>query len=553
MAEPNRGADAGPQVHGRMAFDERDTLMAYLLRHPGVFSEAKQVLTPEHFTEPYEIIWAVAWQSCKDLYDQFRALPPREALETDALARIAEHPGEVPESGVRELREFFEYIFTFDTTDMFGPNYQAYGFDLLHKFLKERHWIDPVRRFIQELGDSTPVDAPALMEDFKARYSQVQGASASVMEDLVPEGGWVEAPLNLVTTGFPFLDHPMGGGVADGECYGLLGTYGSGKTMLSCGIGAEATSRAVNFGLETGTPIRDTFHFTWETPTSDIRKRVIAYEAHIPLSHLDRGPFVDTMSRRGARHAYEEEMFPDDPRGEWERYNDTRHLWERYHIADMRGTDKNPKAGSGGVEEIASELEKYRSRKGIIPDTVIIDYALICVRRFLKAKGWDPDKKLRHLLGDFGDECRRLIATKYNCKVWIVNQLSGASNKKAPGAKLNHADSAEATSFAENLWYCFCLGNKDRTNNTVVIDCTKTRRSEGSSQPAVLELKGSMARFVQADDRYMVDPNTRRVVKRSVGEVVSPGPAGMRMAARSGPRGTAGRAGPVNGMLPPGS
>lgn len=516
------GAPVGPQVHGRVAFDERDTLVMYLLRCPGVFVEARQVLTPEHFSESYEVIWAVVWGSCLDLYSQYGTLPPRHIIETDALARISNHPGEVPETGIEEVRTFFEFAYGIDEAVINEPTSQQYGFDLLHKFLKERHWTDPVRRFMQEIGDATPVDVPALLEEFKDRFNQVQGAGVSAMEDLVPHDNWADEQFDVITTGLPFLDAPMGGGASKGECYGLLGTYGSGKTMLSCAIAAEAVQRCVSEAGDGGREPEHSAMFMYETPPIDIRQRTISYIAGIKMAHLKRVPFSEHMSRRGNRHPYEEELFPDDPRGEWERYNDTRPIWNRLHVADMRGPAHNPKAGSGGIEEIAAELLKHQTRYGTQFDVVTIDYALTCVRRLIRAKNWDIDRKLRHLLGEFGDECRRLIATRFNCKVWILNQLSGQANKRAPGSRMSHADSAEATNFAENLWYCFCLGTKNRDNNTLTIDCTKTRRSEGTAAPSILELRGDLARFVQADDRYMLDPNTNRIVKKNDGQVVAP-------------------------------
>lgn len=522
MSERER-APAGPLVHGRMSFDERDTLMAYLLIHPGVFSEARQVLTPEHFTGPEEVIWAVAWGTCMDLYNQYNGqLPARHIIETEALARIENVPGEVPESGVEELRSLFEYVFNLDVAVFTSPANTPYGFDLLHKFLKERHFADPVKRFVAEIGDQIPADVPLLLEEFAARYNQVAGAGRSAMEDLVPETGWTPEEFRVIPTGFPFLDAPMGGGAARGECYGLLGAFGSGKTMLSCGIMAEAATRAVADAMASGKQPEHCAMFMYETPPDDVRKRIISYIAGIKLKHLDRVPFSQHLSRRGNRHPYEEALFPGDPRGEWERYNDTAPIWRTLHIADMRGPNHNPKAGSGGIDEIHAELEKHRTRYGTRFRAISIDYALTCCRRYISAKGWDVDRKLRHLLGGFGDECRRLIASRFDAQVWILNQLSGQANKRAPGAKVNHADSAEATNFAENLWYCFCLGTKNRENNTLTIDCTKTRRSEGVPAPTILELRGDLARFVQADDRYMLCPHTNRIMDRANGQVVAP-------------------------------
>jgi hypothetical protein len=49
------------QTHARMAFDERETMMAFLLRNSNVFAAARSILTPEHFTDPRELIYAVTW------------------------------------------------------------------------------------------------------------------------------------------------------------------------------------------------------------------------------------------------------------------------------------------------------------------------------------------------------------------------------------------------------------------------------------------------------------------------------------------------------------
>jgi hypothetical protein len=221
--------------------------------------------------------------------------------------------------------------------------------------------------------------------DLQARHAQVAGVTASAIEDLGADltGG----SLRLESTGMDFLDTPMGGGAADGEVYGILGTYGSGKTMLAGGIVAEGAVRAVNRARETGLAPRHTFYFTYETPPDDIRKRVWAYLANIRLDNLNALPYVQTLSRAGRRHPYEEQLFPTDPRGEWERFEDTAHLRRLIHIADMRGPRHNPKAGSGGVDEIAAELTKFQSRYGATPKIVVIDYALVCVRRYIKARG----------------------------------------------------------------------------------------------------------------------------------------------------------------------
>lgn len=516
----NDRTDAVAEVRGRMGFDEREVMMCYLLRHHGVFLEARSILSPEHFTEPYEIIWAVCWRSMLDLYDQFGAMPPHSALEADALCRVEEHPTEIPSSGVDEMRDFLAYMFDVDVASLSGC-YEQYGFELLQKFLKERHWTDPIRSYLHDLGRNVPVDLPALMKDYGDRLTQIDGIQVNVMEPVIPES-WEPEAIEKIPTGLDFIDSPMGGGGVQGEIYGLLGPYGSGKTMLAGQIASEMAERFAARASTTRTPPKHVFFFSYEMPVDEIRRRIISYVAKVNLNHLSGGSWTSTLSRTGRRHPYEERLLPQDPRGEYERVEDARGVTNLLHIANMRGDRRAPKAGSGWVDEIHAELEKFRRRHGGVLEVgqVFIDYALICTRRYLKAKGWDEDRKLRHLVGTFGDECRRMISDHFGCSTWILNQMSGEANKKSPASAQHYADSAEARNFAENLTYAFCLGNKDRETNCAQLVCGKTRRSEGSPRPTILKLYGELARFEAADDRYMVDASTHRIITRQQADVV---------------------------------
>jgi hypothetical protein len=137
-------------------------------------------------------------------------------------------------------------------------------------------------------------------------------------------------------------------------------------------------------------------------------------------------------------------------------------------------------------------------------------------------RGWDMDRQLRHLVGGFGDEARRLIATEFDCPVWVLNQLNTEANKRGPGSMQHHANSQEAGNFAENLWYAHCLGNKDHETQCCQIACTKTRRSQGVSHPTILKIEGDMSRLVKAGANYVVDNHTSRIMSTSVHSMVEP-------------------------------
>ena len=139
------------QVAPRMGFDEREMLMLYLLRNPGVFLEAKELLAPELFSEPYEIIWGVCWRSAIDLYDQFGSMPAKEVLEADALSRIECLPDGLPPSALDEMRNFIAYMFDVEATFLEG-GYENYGYELLKKFLNERFLADPLKSQLHGAG-----------------------------------------------------------------------------------------------------------------------------------------------------------------------------------------------------------------------------------------------------------------------------------------------------------------------------------------------------------------------------------------------------------------
>lgn len=521
-------------THGRIGFSECEMLMCFLLRDPQVFSRARPVLQVAHFTGDYEVIWALCWQACSDMYNQFGALPPHHFLLSEIRSRISDHPGQLPYNALAEVEKFLSFVFSAQQSTF--DSWREYGFSLLQKFLIERHWSDPLKRYVQDFGDANPADIQGLLTEFRNRHDTVQGIRSSVSSPLVPDGGWQEDNFTIIPTGFPFLDLAMGGGGVDGEVYGILGGFGSGKTMMACGICAEAANRSVVSSIMHNTVPRDVFYFTYETPPNDIRKRVLSYLSGVPLDQFNSLPYVTTFSREGARKPYESEMFPTDPRGEWERLNDTRAIWQTFQLMDMRGSPPNSAAGSGGVEEIRAELERHRAMTGRCPDTVVIDYASICVRRQMAASNMDISRHGRYALMTFGDDVRRLIAEPMRCRVWVLSQLSGQANKKTSGSLITHADAGESSNFAENMWYAFVLGNKDHSTGAVVFNCSKARRSAGHA-PMILQLDGRFSRFTMADDRFMLDPNTRRIVSRVAGGVVAPEQARARSSA---PRGQAG-------------
>ena len=210
--------------------------MAYLLRHPAVFAVAKQVLTPEHFTEAYEIIWAVTWRSALDLFDQFEQQAPYHVLEADTLSRIESHPGEIPETGVAELRRFLKYVFDDIKADTI--NRTNYGLELLQNFLKERHWLDPIKQQFAEYGNDVPVAARAVFRHFEERLEAVESVrrtstteTPDELEDVEDEGEQYRIDNLIPVEGVTYIAGPE-------------------KSRKTTGVGVELAA-----GIGTGTAV----------------------------------------------------------------------------------------------------------------------------------------------------------------------------------------------------------------------------------------------------------------------------------------------------------
>src|SRR5262249_19254294 len=153
----------------------------------------------------------------------------------------------------------------------------------------------------------------------------------------------------------------------------------------------------------------------------------------------------------------------------------------------------------------------------------------VMCRRYCVSHGLDESKRLRHLISRFMNELSQRVAQSYNCSVWVLSQLSGEANKKAPTSVQHYADAAEGKNFAENLDYCFCLGNKDTESRCAQFMAGKTRRTEGMARPTVVQLT-RFSKLVSNERDFAVDQVQRRIVsRRDLERVVDPNRA------RSGP------------------
>jgi hypothetical protein len=244
-----------------------------------------------------------------------------------------------------------------------------------------------------------------------------------------------------------------------------------------------------------------------------MRSRILAHGAQISKKTISTWN-KETLSRTGSLKPYELERYASKIQlfgmnkvpGEYERWAGLATLIPNVRLMDMSGT-KNQKKGGRGIEEIALELEKEK-KQGHMPCCVVIDYAGLCVKRYVNENHLRDDQ-VYTLLNRFGYDCLRLIASPFRTSVWIMHQLSGEANKRTSATKQHYSDAAGGKSFAENLWFCFQLGIPQEDNRAMWFSNDIARRAvQGGSK--VVYLDGDLA-TIRDGEKLFVEENNRFV------------------------------------------
>jgi hypothetical protein len=194
-------------------------------------------------------------------------------------------------------------------------------------------------------------------------------------------------------------------------------------------------------------------------------------------------------------------------------------LW----LCDFSGPDDNPQRGTGYVHEIAAALEQER-QNGREIGSVYIDYAGIACRRHISVLPRPRQDEMRHLVGEFGNWCRLLIAQPMSARVYVMHQLNSQANSRGFATRQHYSDAAEGRNFAENLHFCATLGTRDREFNCVQFDCSKARRSALLPTPPLLRMYGELGRFEVATD-LTISPVLGRPVVRGEATAIQGGVA----------------------------
>jgi len=492
----------------RLTDQELDVLFVHLLRCPPVRFEARSRLTTQHFDAttrgPYRLLLDVIYTldtgpyhgnelPFQVVYSQTVYNNRRDGILDQAqLFRLLATPDDLQSGQIVGL--LYAAYHEYPAEQLVVP----YALDLLQRWLRERAY-DRLQQELVMPQDRFPGAMPGIIESIQTEFEAAEAFGKDPFSSLLP-ADWQPKPLIREPSGCDFIDKMMGGHVRR-DANGIIGLFGGGKTTL----GSQIVTRCgalYQAAATRGEPLRHSIYVTYEEPEHDIRTRMLVAAAQIPKPKFEEITSWDQLTRAPNLDPYERQMYEEsgvprsDWQGEYERLVEAGRLLTNVHIVDMRA----PGRGIGWVDELSAMIERKRQMEGWQIGVVVIDYVNAMVRRYLHQRNLEYDRHLRHYIGGTPLRCKELIAERFDCCTWLLQQFTGEANKRKPGVPMSHAEAGEAKNFAENLVFCLAFGAIDPHRHVVRVDYTKARRRGIQGMSAVLKHNGDFQRFDSADD-----------------------------------------------------
>jgi hypothetical protein len=502
----------------RLSSAQLRLFVAIMLQNQSIFDVVKARLTVDHFNEEsYRFLYRVIL----DYYEVNKCLPlyPELAVELETL--LEEDGDLLSEEDREELEEFLAYAYdeeTFTGCPVDSIKSEKFAVKVFKKLLARK-----LHQFVTvEINNASVDDLPIFAQRFTQELEEIKYVNATSEVTMSFPTGWdKENPRSIVTTGLSFLDKYMGGGAAPGEGYGLMAPYGTCKTTLGVMLWATTAMKCyadwlADESAEDKKKIGLSVLVTYEASrTPEILHRTAMYAATIRRSSLDRMGLdgLDALGNDSTKPLdYEQTKFKDQINHgvfipERKRIENIIPILNKHSVCfDFSGADKAfPTAGSGGVNEIITRLKlelKARGQNHYIKN-IIIDYLGIMVDRDSSQKDKNKSKEDHKVYQVAAQEIVTSICKPFNCHSWILHQLSGSANSMlSPTKTLHHTDAKGSKSFAENLDFCFVIGN---LNNDAMgqIACTKARRFR-KLPASVIQVDGEF-NTVRGLDNYYID------------------------------------------------
>jgi len=385
---------------------------------------------------------------------------------------------------------------------------------LIQRFVVERGVHD---KMYSALSSSSSVQAvlknpQQFFDKFQSVYGSSQALNTSVMCDLIPSD-WKPVARIGKPMGIPHFDKFMSGGTSPGDVYAILAGFASGKTWMLLQVAANHAIQEYfreQEHIEKGLPYipNIAIYANYEGSVDSLRYRLLAVFTSIPVNIikdyiLNKSP----LSTKDNLKDYELQKYAKvDNKDLWlsesDRYSMIPNYAKYIRILDMSGqNDSN--VGSGYVEELCGQIDKYVRGNKCGVGVACVDYAKLMADRH--ASKVNQMEQLRHFIRRIPSALGIGIGLKYNCAVWINQQISGEANSTKPHKLLHHSMSSECKDFGENCHRIFCLGAKDPESGVQILNASKLRDEEAPGLTYITIKFNSTSCVYEIDDTWDVD------------------------------------------------
>lgn len=335
-------------------------------------------------------------------------------------------------------------------------------------------------------------------------------------------------------TGDTVFDADLGGGAEPGDCVGIMGPTGVGKSTQAIQLANNMMRQIFSEGSDDLV-----VYLSSEENFMALYPRFLSNGARIARDSITMGP--DTyfgIKDPDTVKPYELDLFrnPDTRKTEKERFQEYVALLEK-HLVPLNYSgnpdeqdEKNGTAnivrmkGLGGIPEILRDVRQIRdAHNGARIRALIIDHTMALCSRQANAASANATDEYYSRLKRLADDMRLVVAPEIGGAVWVVHQIRGAFVKGSPLRKPTTADGDGCASFCNNMSTVWALGCMDPSSKCFYRVCVKHRYTSGNPQSVegmIMRHNECYTGLMNVTSQYAANYGRGTFTKRGVGDVV---------------------------------